>query len=146
MLMVTQWLPFLNTPRATRLWQISAAILAGACGNIILICFLSGLMGMGTMAHLRDWIVGFNAAMTGYMLVEKSGADLRFRCISASGAGLINTVLTLLAIDRLYTLSLEKPLFDIADAGILLAVGAICGALGGMLAKKYLELKNNSRL
>lgn len=141
MLMANQWIPFFNTPLATRLWRITAAILAGTCGNIILIYFLSGLMVMETMAHLLNWIVGFNTALTGYMLVEKGGADLRFRRYLCVGAGLVNAIVTILAVNRLYALMVDYPLIEMADTGIVLTVGAICGALGGMLAKKYMALK-----
>lgn len=139
MLMVTQWIPFFNTPLATRLWQMSTAILAGACGNIILVYYLIGLMGPVDMIPVLDWIVGFNTALTGYMLVEKSGTDWRFRRSFTMGAGLINAGLTMLAINRL-----DMFLIHTADAAILLTVSAVCSVLGGMLARKYIELRNGS--
>ena len=144
MLMVKDWFPFLNTPLATRVWQITVAILAGTLGNIILIYFLSGLLAIGTMVHLLDWIVGFNTALTGYMLVEKGGPDMPFRRRITVGAGLINAGATILAVDRFYVLMVDFPIIGTADAVILLTIGAICAALGGLLAKKYLDLKNNS--
>ena len=143
MLMAKTFFPFLDTPLASRLWQIFISILAGSCGTIILVYFLGGLVSMDTMGSLLDWIVGFNTALTGYMLMDKSGGELRFWQWLCSGAGLINAVVSIFAINHLYVLRIDFPLLDLADAGILLTIGAICGALGGLLAKKYQELKQN---
>ena len=144
MIMAKTMIPFLNTPLATRLWQITVAVLAGACGNIILIYFLGGLMAMETLTHLLDWIVGFNTALTGYMLVDKIGIEMRFQRWICAAAGMINGLVTIMAVNRLGAVWVDGPLIEMANASILLSVSAICGALGGMLAKKYLELKNKT--
>lgn len=144
MLIVSQWIPFLNTPLTTRLWRMAIAILSGVCGNLILIFFLSGLLAGDTLVNLFDWIVGFNAALTGYMLVEKNGAKLNYWRYFSAGAGLVNVLITILAISQLFTLMAYIPFMDIADLGILLTIGAICSALGGALAKKYLEIKKEA--
>ena len=144
MLMVKTLFPFLDTPLVNRIWQISTAIAAGTGGTIILVYFLSGLVSMETMASLLDWIVGFNTALTGYMLMDKSGGGIRLWRWLCAGAGLVNALLCVVAANHLYVLTVEFPLVDLADAGILLTIGAICGALGGLLAKKYLELKEKT--
>lgn len=144
MLMVKHLFPFFDTPLATRLWQITMAILAGACGNIILVLFLSSVMSADTMAHLLDWILGFNTALTGYMLVEKAGANLRFWRYLCAGAGIVNTVMTILVIAHLSESVMNLPQIHLADAGILLTIGTICGALGGLLARKYQTIKGNN--
>lgn len=141
MLMAKEWIPFFNTPLAARIWQFTAAILAGALGNIILIGFLSTLLTTGAVSGMLDWIIGFNAALTGYMLVEKSGNSLRYWRWFSCGAGAINTALSVLILVHLYN-NLEGAAFIAwADAGILVTIGAVCGALGGWLANKYLDLK-----
>ncbi len=142
MLMAKTLFPFLDTPLAARMWQILIAILAGACGTIILVYFLSGLFTMDTMASLLDWILGFNTALTGYMLMEKSGGRIPFWQWLCAGAGLINSVASAMAVNHIYVLTMGFPLVGMADAGILLTIGAVCGASGGLLAKKYLEMKH----
>ncbi len=144
MLMAKTLLPFLDTPLANRIWRIATAILAGTCGTIILVYFLSGLVSMDTMGSLLDWMVGFNTALTGYMLVDKSGGRFRYWRWICAGAGLINGVLSVLAVNHIYLLTVDFPLVGRAEAGILLTIGAVCGALGGLLAKKYQALKNQS--
>jgi hypothetical protein len=143
MLIARDFLPYLNTPLATRLWQIGIAILAGAAGNIILINFLSGLVTAQALIGLLDWIVGFNTALTGYMLIEKCGTGLPFRRGLCVGAGVVNAGITILAVNRLYAVMWEYPLIEIADAVILLTIGAILSFLGGLLAEKYSKLKEN---
>ncbi len=144
MLMAKTFLPFLDTPLANRIWQISTANAAGTGGTIILVYFLSGLTSMETMASLLDWIVGFNTALTGYMLMDKSGGVIRWWRWFCAGAGLVNAALCVIAVNHIYVLMVEFPLIDRTDAGILLTIGAICGALGGLLAKKNLEIKERT--
>lgn len=143
MLMARDFFPFLNTTLTARLWQICVAVLAGVGGNIVLIQFLSGLMTAQTVTGLLDWIVGFNAALTGYMLVEKDRSGLPFRRGLCIGTGLVNTGITIFAVNYLYQLIWDFPLIAMADTVILLTVGAILGFAGGLLAEKYLKFKKN---
>ena len=85
--------------------------------------------------------MGFNTALTGYMLMDKSGGGIRLWRWLCAGAGLINAALCVAAVNRIYVLRVDFPLVDRTDAAILLTIGAICGALGGVLSQKYLELK-----
>jgi hypothetical protein len=143
MLMARDFFPFLNTPLAERLWQIGIAVLAGVGGNIVLIHFLGSLLNAQTLTGLLDWIVGFNAALTGYMLVEKDSSGLPFRRGLCIGAGLVNTGISIFAVNYLYQLMWDFPLIAMADAAILLTIGAILGFAGGLLAEKYLKFKKN---
>ena len=143
MLMARDFIPLMNTPLAARLWRIAVAILAGAGGNILLIGFLSSLVGPQTLAGLLDWILGFNAALTGYMLIEKCGTGLPYRRIVCIGAGVANALITILALNYMHTNMYELALIETADAAILLTIGAILGCLGGVLAEKYLKIKQN---
>jgi hypothetical protein len=143
MLMVKDFIPFLNTPLTARLWQIGIAVLAGVGGNIVLVHFLSGLMTAQTLSGLLDWIVGFNAALTGYMLVEKDRTDLPFRRGLCIFAGLVNIGITIVAVNYLYQMMWDFPLIAMTDAVILLTIGAILGLAGGLLAEKYQKFKNN---
>ena len=139
--MAKDFIPFMNTPLTARLWQIGMAVLAGVGGNIVIIHFLSGLMTAQTLTGLLDWIVGFNTALTGYMLVEKDRTGLPFRRGLCVGAGVVNTCITILAVNYLYQLMWDFPLIAMADALILLTIGAILGFTGGLLAEKYLKFK-----
>jgi hypothetical protein len=143
MLTARDFIPFLNTPQAERLWRIGIAILAGVGGNIVLIHFLGGLMTAQTLTDLLGWIVGFNTSLTGYMLVEKDHTGLPFRRGLCIGAGLVNTGITILAVNYLYQLMWSFPLIAMADAAMLLTIGAILGLAGGLLAEKYLKFKKN---
>lgn len=142
--MARDFIPFLNTPLTARLWQIGVAVLAGVGGNIVLIQFLSGLMTAQTVTGLLDWIVGFNAALTGYMLVEKDRSGLPFRRGLCIGAGLVNTGITILVVNYLYQLIWGFPLIVMTDAVILLTIGAILGFAGGLLAEKHSKFKKMS--
>lgn len=141
--MVRDLIPFMNTPLTERLWQIGIAVLAGVGGNIVLIYFLSGLVTAQTLTSLLDWIVGFNTALTGYMLVEKDRAGLPLRRGLSAGAGLVNTGITIFVVNYLYQRMWDFSLIAMADAVILLTIGAILGLAGGLLAEKYLKFKNN---
>jgi hypothetical protein len=134
---------FFNGPLTARLWPIGVAVLAGVGGNIVLFCFLSSLVAAQTLSGLLDWIVCFNAALTGYMLVEKDRIGLPFRSGLCLAAGLINSAITLLIVNALYLRVWGFSLIVTADAVILLTIGAILGFLGGLLAEKCLKLKES---
>lgn len=120
------------------LYQFSLAVLVGACGNGIVVFFLSGIMTPQTIVYLLPLIVAFNCAMSGYMLVEKS--DRHHNHFMVVIAGVANVAATTIFLNLLYRQVAGLYLIYWRELLLLLTVGAVCAGLGGLLAKKYLRL------
>ena len=53
------------------------SMLAGTVGTLILAGFFSGIMSLETLSILLPIIVGANAAISGYMLIERTEDEIK---------------------------------------------------------------------
>jgi hypothetical protein len=126
--------------------KIILSVLTGMVGSAILVVFFFPLLSASGLLKLLPWIVGFNAALTGYTLVEKTGSGLKYRhlCTATAGAFCAATACIVAATAALRTQGVFQ--VTVSDGAIPLAVGITTAWLGGMLAIKYfgLETKGHS--
>ena len=125
------------------LYQAGLAVLGGACGNGIVVFFLSGIMTTQTIVFILPLIAAFNTAMSGYMLVEKSKPSLPYKHFWAVMAGVANVAVTTIFLNLLFLNVAGTYLIYWRNLILLLAVGAICAGLGGLLAEKYRRLNSS---
>ncbi len=69
------------------LYQTASAVLIGVCGTILVIMLLATILPLSKAVNFIPWLIGFNTAMTGYSLVEKTRDSLKYRHIVSIGAG-----------------------------------------------------------
>ena len=79
-------------------------------------------------------------AMTGYSLVEKTRASLKYRHIASIGAGISNVLITAGVLTGLSVYSIGINLFSSVDLTIFLVIGTAGSELGAWLAVKYHKL------
>ena len=122
------------------LYLIASAVLIGVCGTILVTMFLTTFLPISKVVNFIPWLIGFNTAMTGFSLVEKTRDRIVHKRSSAICAGLVNVILTcgILTIFSFHFLG-ENLLGSIMILS-LLTIGAVCSALGAWLAVKYLKL------
>lgn len=126
---------------STAYGKIAYSILAGSLGAIILVLFFNMMLLPETCAKLMPFIIGFNTACTGYMVIDKTRDRFRRKHFLSIGSG---TAVSLLTITVLNTLFLHKTgvyLVHLSDLMIMVVVGMVSGWLGGVLAIKYFNLK-----
>jgi hypothetical protein len=116
------------------------ATLTGIVGVVLLVIFCAGLIRIGTINRLLPFIIGFNAALTGYNLVRRADDRLKYKRMWSVAAGIIMTigaVLILNIVSRYYT---GGDIIDIVDLLILILIAGVFGFLGAILAIRYFKL------
>jgi len=125
------------------LYQMASAVLIGVCGTILAIMFLTTILPLTTVVNFIPWLIGFNTAMTGYSLVEKMRASLKYRHMASIGAGISNVLITAGVLIGLSVYNFGSNLFSPLDLIIFLVIGVTCSEFGAWLAAKYHKLYPN---
>ena len=118
------------------------SICVGAVGVVILAVFFTGMLEAAAVEKLLPVIVGFNAALTAFMTVDKTRDMVARKQAVAVGAGI---AMVLLAAIGLNILSYKWAGYGLVGFGmlmIMLVVGVIAASLGGKLCTKHLELNH----
>ena len=122
------------------LTQITSAVLIGVGGTILVVMLLAAIMPLSKAVNFIPWLIGFNCAMTGYSLAEKTRASLKYRHLPAIGAGISNVLITVAVLTGLSVYTFGISLFNPMDLAIFLVIGAACSMFGAWLADKYHNL------
>lgn len=120
--------------------KIIYAIFIGVMGSIILVVFFSGLMTMGTIERLLPYIIGFNAALTGYNLMSRIKDSLKYRRLWSLISGIILVVGVTLILNIAFYYITGGYIVYMTDFLILALTGGVFSWLGAILAIKYFNL------
>jgi len=121
--------------------KIAYSIIVGVLGSLLLIVFFTTLMSYGTIEKLLPWVIGFNAALTGYNLINRTNNRLKYERISAVGSGILMVIITVLFINIIFfNLMGFYPIY-INELIILTTIGAVLSGLGAILANNFIKLK-----
>ena len=139
-------LQFLSGEAAHTAARVGYAMVLGVAGTLLLAFFLSLFMQVYHIVKFIPWLIGFNAAVTGYTLVNKKGwsGHQSVRLLSIM-AGLGTVVLTWVALGQLSFYTTGEGLFSRTDLMLYLVIGGICSRLGSMLGIKYVTVIGRSR-
>lgn len=126
---------------ASRSGQTLGRVVVGVIGVLILAAFLAALFTVGAVTTLFPVVVGFNTALTGYGIVDKTREGYRRKRLVAVGAGMVVVLAGTVATNLLFwQLAGAAPIR--ADLlWVLLPVGIVTSWLGAALAIKYFGLK-----
>lgn len=112
----------------------------GVFGSILIVMFFTGVMSMGTIEKLLPFIIGFNAALTGFNLMTRTKDSLKYKRLWSLLSGIILVVgVTLILNIAFYYLSGDYIVF-MTDFFILAVTGGVFSWLGAILAIKYYNL------
>ncbi len=119
------------------------SVCVGALGVVILTVFFAGILETAALEKLLPVIVGFNAALTAYMTVDKTRNMVARKQAISVGAGVVMVLLAFVCLNILYYKWAGYSLVGIGMLMIMLVVGIIAASLGGKLCTKYLELNHS---
>lgn len=120
--------------------KIIQAIFIGVAGSMLLVIFFTGVMSLSTIEKSLPWIIGFNAALTGYNLMNKTGNTLKHRRICSVGAGIVMVIITAVLLDVIFLYLMGGHLIFLTELMVLIVLGSVFSGFGAILAIKYLTL------
>ncbi len=122
------------------LCQTAAAILIGIGGTLLVAMFLTTLLPVFKVVHFVPWLIGFNSAITGYCLVDKTRDTLQRRQLVALVAGVANALIATAALIFLSVYALGASLLGPGQIIIFAFIGMAGSTFGAWLAARYFKL------
>ena len=121
---------------------IAYPIIVGIIGSLVLVGFFTSLMSLDTIQKLLPYIIGFNAALTGYNLIKKRDNSLKFERIYAISSGVLMVIITAVILDMVVYHLMGGYLIYLTDTIFLIIIGGVSSGLGAILAIKYLNMNH----
>lgn len=124
---------------------IGWSVLTGLTGTLIMAGFFYNIMSLVTLSYMLPLVVGFNAAISGYMLIERDAETIHHKRSMSVAVG---TVIGMLSVVALNALALRMGGFYLLSAFQSLAtlfIGMLGGWSGGLLAIAYKRLGTADR-
>jgi hypothetical protein len=125
---------------ASALGRTLGRIGVGIVGVLILAGFLAIMLTPGAIGPLLPVIVGFNTALTGYSVIDKTRDAFRYKRLVALSAGASVAILATVATNLLFWQTAGVAPIGVDKLWILLPVGISTSWLGSALAIKYFKL------
>ena len=116
------------------------SILVGAVGTVILVAFFNMVVTPVDSIKFLPVIIAFNAALTGYMVLEKTRSFFQHKWLVAVISGLAVTLLSFFALNTLFLHIAGLLLINWTQLLIMLAIGIGASWFGGVLAINHLGL------
>jgi hypothetical protein len=115
------------------------AIFIGVFGAVLLVMFFVGLMTIGTIERLLPYIIGFNAALTGYNLTNKIKEYLKYKRIWSVISGIIMVGAVVLILNIAFYYFTDGYIVGMVAFLFLVLIGGVFGWLGSILAIKSMD-------
>jgi len=115
------------------------AIVIGVFGAVLLVMFISGLMTIGTIERLLPYIIGFNAALTGYNLISKIKEHLKYKRTWSVISGIIMVGAAVLILNIIFYYFTDGYIVDMVAFLFLVLIGGVFSWLGSILAIKSMD-------
>jgi hypothetical protein len=115
------------------------AIFIGVFGAVLLVMFFVGLMTIGTIERLLPYIIGFNAALTGYNLTIKIKEHLKYKRIWSVISGIIMVGAVVLILNIAFYYFTDGYIVGMVAFLFLVLIGGVFGWLGSILAIKSMD-------
>ena len=117
-------------------------LLIGVVGSVILVLFLTTFLHAHEVVKFIPWIIAFNAALTGYTLMDKTASLVNRKHIFSVFVGVINVVLTCTVLVILFIFLTGENVFTTWDLVFFIIIGVPFSLFGTWLAIKYSKLKS----
>lgn len=123
--------------------QVLSSIFTGLFGSLLLVMFLTGLMPIAATVKHLPWVLGFNAAVAGYTLLDRNRDKLRHKKLSGVGVGFLVAVTACLLLNFLTFKMTGMGLIEGGEMIFFIIISAIFGGFGAWLAITYSRIKGS---
>ena len=117
-----------------------SATLIGFFGSLLLVMFFIGVMSVRTIEKLLPFIIGFNAALTGYNLIIRIKDGLKYKRILSAVSGILMVVSVVLMLNIAFYYYTGDYIVSITDFLLLAFLGGVFSFIGAILAMRYFKL------
>ena len=125
---------------STAYGKAAYSVLVGAVGTVILVAFSNMVVTPADSIKFLPVIIAFNAALTGYMVLEKTRSFFQHKWLVAVISGLAVTLLSFFALNTFFLHITGLFLITLTQLLIMLAIGIGASWFGGVLAINHLKL------
>jgi hypothetical protein len=131
--------------RYKHLVNFFSATLVGIFGSVLLVMFFISIMSVRTIEKLLPFIIGFNAALTGYNLIIRIKDGLKHKRILSAVSGIFVVVGVALMLNIAFYYYIGGYIVNMVDFLLLAFLGGVFSFLGAILAIRYLnfDVSNN---
>ena len=132
-----------NNPENERfpIRKILWSILVGIGGNVLVFLFLTTFLNFYAALKFIPWIIAFNCALTGYMMLDKTRSTLKYK----KGFAILSGSLVVVAVSLFVVTALPNMIgtfqITVYDLFSWAFIGATLSGMGAMLAIKYFNIK-----
>jgi len=116
------------------------SIVVGTVGTFILVVFLNMVMLPAFSLKFVPLIIAFNAALTGYMVLEKTRDYFQRKWAVAMVTGTVMTLLAFNVLNAFFMQTTGLYLLSLPQLAIMLAMGIGASWFGAVLAINYFKL------
>jgi len=125
---------------ATAYGKAVYSILAGTVGVVVLTAFLNILVPPAASLKFLPFIIAFNTALTGYMVLDKTRTYFRRKWSVAIFAGVATTLLAFFALNTFFLHTTGISLIGLNELPLMGGIGIGSSWFGGVLAINYFKL------
>ncbi len=121
--------------------QIIYSIFTGFFGTLLVILFLTFFMPLTATVRYVPWVIGFNTAVAGYTLIDRTRERIRYQKAAGAGAGFLVAVTACITLNLMAAYMTGIGLIYWTDLLFFTIIGTGFGWLGAILSMKYLAIK-----
>lgn len=125
---------------STAYGKVIYSILAGVVGVVVLTAFSNMLVPPAASLKFLPFIIAFNTALTGYMVIDKTREFFRHKRVVTILAGVVAALLAFGALNTFFLHTAGYFLISLTELLIMLAIGIGASWFGSVLAIRYLDL------
>ena len=134
-----------SSVRSALCWHVGTSLLTGLFGTLLIVVVVTGVLPLGQVAVYLPWIIGFNAAVCGYTLLDRSPAAFRYKKAAGAGIGFMVGVLTCALLEFLALQWTGIGLMDWSEMAVPISMAALFGWFGAWLAVAQSRIKENAK-
>ena len=108
--------------------------------TFMLVMFFAGVMSIGAIEKLLPYIIGFNAALTGYNLISRIKNRLKYKRSWGLISGIITVIIVALILNITFLYFTGGTIVYMTDFLLLILLGAVFSWLGSILAIESMDL------
>lgn len=119
-----------------------SATFIGIFGVVLVVMFFAALITTGTIEKLLPFIIGFNAALTGYNLIRRIKNGLKYKRIWSVVSGIVMVAGVALILNIVFYYLAGCHIVKMTGFLFLVFIGAVFSWLGALLAIRYFNLSS----